>query len=110
MRDDKEHLLNILDMISKIEVNFHLEQFNRDVVYRFGIAKMLECIGEEVKNLSNDFRTTNSVIDWRSIIGMRNFLVHEYNEINWDVVLEVVDGKLPQLRQFIEKFLNDQKN
>ena len=37
---------------------------------------------------------------YRSIVRMRNFLVHGYDEVNPDVLYDVVSGRLGDFRQF----------
>jgi len=41
-------------------------------------------------------------IPWRSIIGMRNQLVHKYDDVDLDVVWRVVQHEIPELIALIE--------
>lgn len=38
----------------------------------------LTLIGEAARNLTTDFRSQHSEIPWAKIVGMRNYLVHDY--------------------------------
>jgi uncharacterized protein with HEPN domain len=47
------------------------EDLLSDPLLQRGTIKSLEIIGEAVKNLSVDFKTNNSEIEWKEIAGMR---------------------------------------
>jgi len=59
--------------------------------------RSLEVIGEGVKNLSEDFKVDHPEIEWRKIAGMRDMLIHHYFGVDWQVVWNVLEKKLPQL-------------
>ncbi|WP_322742304.1 HepT-like ribonuclease domain-containing protein [Gloeocapsopsis crepidinum] len=43
--------------------------------------RQLEILGEAAGRVSEAFRRTPSGIDWRRIVGLRNILIHRYDEI-----------------------------
>jgi len=66
----------------------------------------LVIIGEAARRVSEEFRQAHSLIPWRQIIGMRNRIVHGYDEIDWDIVWEVAAGELPRLSADIAALLS----
>jgi uncharacterized protein with HEPN domain len=44
-------------------------------------------------------------VDWRAIAGMRNVLVHNYLEIDLDVVWSVIEGDLDALESAVRELL-----
>jgi uncharacterized protein with HEPN domain len=60
---------------------------------------------EVVKRLSNDFRQLHPEIQWRQIAGMRDRLVHDYDEVNLDLVWQVVENFIPELLNYITSLL-----
>ncbi|WP_209624872.1 HepT-like ribonuclease domain-containing protein [Methanobacterium petrolearium] len=66
------------------------EDLLSDPLLQRGTVRSLEIIGEAVKNLSDDFKTDNSKIEWKEIAGMRDKLIHQYFDVEWDIVWEVI--------------------
>ena len=54
-------------------------------------------IGEAVKRLPAEFRTSHSGIEWQKIAGLRDMLIHEYFGIDLDILWDVVQNKLSDL-------------
>ena len=54
-------------------------------------------ITENANKLTDDFKQQNKNIPWRAIKGMRNRIVHDYGEINLDIVYDTVVNSIPEL-------------
>lgn len=76
-----------------------------DRLLALALVKCLEIIGEAAANISNESRETLSDIPWKSILGMRNRLVHAYFEIDLDVVWHTTTVSLPPLIQILDKII-----
>lgn len=95
---DKQRLLHILDAIGEIEKytsNSSFEEFQENSMMRFAVAKQLEIIGEASNLLSAETKSKSDKTEWEQIIGMRHVLVHEYFDIDFTVVWQVVSIDLP---------------
>ena len=68
--------------------------------------RSLEIIGEAVKNLPEKFRVSHSEIDWRPMAQMRDRLIHGYFGVDYQLVWDVVQEKLPQLKRNIQSILD----
>ena len=62
-------------------------------------------ISENTKKLTDDFKTKNSAIPWRAIIGMRNKIVHEYGDVEFDIVFDTITKDIPDLCDLLEKLI-----
>ncbi len=75
------------------------------------ICMQLIAIGESVKNLdkvtSGALLSQYPDIEWRRMMGMRDFLSHHYFDLNEQVVYNVCARNIPQLQQQIAKMLQD---
>src|SRR5687768_11317464 len=62
-----------------------------------GLVKLIEIIGEAASKITREFQAAHPEIPWRTIVGMRHVLVHDYDRIDLDVAWEVVMTDLPAL-------------
>ena len=108
MNKDLALLGHIKDEIHFLEVQFPKntqEDLLNDPLLQRGTIRSLEIIGEAVKNLSDDFKTHNSQIEWKEIAGMRDRLIHQYFAVDWDIVWEVIEKRIPELKEIVTKAL-----
>ena len=109
MRNERERLLDIQEAIIRIEKYSASgrHRFEHDELIQSWIVRHLQIIGEAVRSLPSPFRDQHSKIPWSNIIGMRNALVHEYFDIDTDIVWTVIERELPILKQEIEKIIGE---
>lgn len=65
----------------------------------------LMIIGEAAGRLSTDACAALPQLDWSAMTGMRLRLVHDYGRTDYEIVWDVVQEKLPQLRDELTAFL-----
>jgi len=54
-------------------------------------------IGELAHHLTTEFTVKNSVIPWKSIIGLRNVVVHGYGQLDAETVWATLTDDVPEL-------------
>jgi uncharacterized protein with HEPN domain len=54
-----------------------------------------------------DFRNAYPAIPWKAIAGMRDRLIHGYFSVDYDIVWDVIENKLPELQPQIEAILKE---
>ena len=70
----------------------------------------LQVIGEQVgKLLKNNDKPLSDYpnIPWNAIYGMRNFVSHEYANIDEDIIVSTINDDIPQLKSVIEELLKE---
>jgi uncharacterized protein with HEPN domain len=105
---DAGFIWDMLQAIAKIQqftANLSFEDYLDSVLVQSAVERQLEILGEAAGRISSDFRSTHSDIDWRRIIGLRNILIHRYDDIQQQVVWEVVVSNLVPLRTQLEECL-----
>ncbi|MCY7278856.1 MAG: DUF86 domain-containing protein [Phormidesmis sp. CAN_BIN44] len=73
---------------------------------RLSLTHLLQVIGEAARRVSPDFRAAYPQIDWKAIVGMRSKVVHDYLNVDEDVVWDTVMNELPSLVNELERILN----
>ena len=56
-----------------------------------------------------DFRTKYNELPWRSIAGMRDIVVHNYETIDKAILWSVADTESDKIKEFCKKILNEVK-
>lgn len=109
MRADSDRIEDILEAIEAIERHTQggKEAFDSDELIRVWCLKHLEIIGEAAARISEDLRSQHPSIPWKSIIGMRNILVHGYFDVDWSQVWNVVEKDLSPLKAQILRLMPD---
>lgn len=107
MRDPKERLRDILEAIAAIEQyqNRDKDSFETDKMLQVWFLRHLQIIGEAARSLSDEVRNLARDIPWSKIIGMRNILVHNYFDIDTEIVWNAVQQDIPKLKSNIEGLL-----
>jgi uncharacterized protein with HEPN domain len=100
-RQDAQLARDIIEAIGRIgryTSGLTYEKFLDDTMVQDAVVRNLEIIGEAAKGVSADFRKKHKIIKWQDIAGMRDRLIHHYSGVNWEIVWDVIQTKLPELR------------
>ena len=100
------YLCDILDAIKKIQdytsgISYNNFTSNRMCVD--AVIKNLLIIGEAVKKIPDEIKTDHASIDWKSIAGLRDVLIHAYFRIDDEIVWDVIQNKLKELENEVLK-------
>lgn len=71
------------------------------------VIKNILVIGEATKNIPDEIREANPNIEWRKMAGMRDMMIHGYFSINYRIVWDVVQDKIPTLKKQVEQLLKE---
>ena len=109
LREYLQHILDESDYL--IEQSDHLvaAEFLEDATLRRAFVRSLEIIGEASKRIPIAFTENNPEIDWRNWAGMRDRLIHGYFGVDYDLVCDVVNTKIPELAARIRQLLEEQQ-
>jgi len=107
-RGDVESLKDILESANRIQRyigSSTLAEFMANTQAQDAVVRNLSIIGEAVKNLSAVFREEHQEVEWAKIAGLRDRLVHDYFSLDWDVLWDVVQTRIPTLRDQVAELL-----
>jgi len=110
-RDDA----TLLDMLkaARLAVAFKgdlsKDAFLNDLKTQSAILHQLLVLGEATKRVSQKLRAAHPQIPWKMIAGMRNKLIHEYDEVDLDEVWKTVSSDVPSLIDMLEPLAPQKK-
>lgn len=104
------YLAHIRDAIKEVEryAKSHTYQQFIDTPWdQAAVVRHLEIIGEAAAQVTSDFKKAHPEIPWRRISDFRNVLIHEYFAIDPQLVWEILEKDIPQLKKEIGKLLSE---
>jgi uncharacterized protein with HEPN domain len=79
--------------------------FDEDDNLRLAVAHLLQMVGESARRLSVDTQLNHPEIPWELIVGMRHKIVHDYMDVDFDIVWESATRDVPILKAQLEKIV-----
>lgn len=104
MNDERLYLLHIRECIERIEeyTAKGREAFLTDTRTQDAERRNLQVMCESTQRVSKERKAAHSEIDWKGMAGFRNVLVHDYLGVDIRYTWEVVQTRLPALKQAVE--------
>lgn len=94
----------IADNLNRYQNSF--DAFQSDLLFQDACCMCIVQIGELVGQLSEEIKTQNPAVPWRTIKDTRNFYVHAYGSIDLPSVWETLQQDIPALKASCDTILN----
>jgi uncharacterized protein with HEPN domain len=101
------HIQDEVSFILKITSDKEKEPVINDPILCRAIVRSLEIIGEAATKLDAEFKSKYPHVEWKKIAGTRNRLIHDYFGVDYDIVWNIIQTKLPDLQHYIADIINE---
>ena len=108
MRPEELYLTDILEAaqaITKFCESVRFEQFEGNDMLRSAVLQKLIVVGEAASHMPDQYRIEHPDIPWLDMIAFRNFAVHEYFAVNWQIVWDTAKEDIPLIEKQIKELL-----
>jgi uncharacterized protein with HEPN domain len=104
------HIVDETQFIMNRTEGVSADSLSGDDTLKRAIVRSLEIVGEATKKISGDLKEKYPQVERRSMAGMRDRLIHDYFGVDYELVWDVVQNKIPGLRKAIEEILRKEEN
>jgi uncharacterized protein with HEPN domain len=107
VKSQRAYVQHVIESIGRIAED---SAPGRDAVFasrtlQDAIVRNLQVLCESAQRIEEPYKERHPEIDWASIAGMRNVLVHDYFEVDFETVWDVVARDLPPLEKAMRAIL-----
>ena len=110
-RDDTVFLVDMLNHASEaVELlgNASSTDLMGDRVTELALRKLVEVVGEAANRVSPATRQLHPEIAWAQIVGVRNRLVHGYDDVDLTILRDIVQNDLPPLVEQLTSIVGEE--
>ncbi|MBN2013905.1 MAG: DUF86 domain-containing protein [Candidatus Altiarchaeota archaeon] len=102
-----KHILGSIENIESFSRGLSKSEFSGDRLRQSAVIREIEIIGEAVKNLPTEFTVKYPSVEWSRIAGTRDKVIHHYFGVDADVIWDIIEYDLPDLKEKIKKIQED---
>ncbi len=110
-RDDRVSLVDMLIYAEEAVVLSSATSLNdliEDRMMQLALQKLIEIVGEAANRVSEETQQCYQEVPWPQIIGLRNRLVHGYDDVNLDILWKIIQNDLPPLIEQLRAIVGEE--
>ena len=107
-RDERLYLDDIVQATERVlsYTSEGREAFFADSRTQDAVIRNLEVIGEAIRGVSPATRAAHPEVPWKQIAGTRDRVIHGYFKVDLEIVWEIVEKELPELRRRVAAIIS----
>ena len=95
------------EKIFKYTDNLSYDEFINDDKTKDAVERNFEIIGEATKKLPSDIKDKYPNIPFRQIAGMRDKIIHDYFGVDYSILWQTIQNRLPEFYENIKQVINN---
>ncbi len=106
IKNDNYYIQKIKQDLKFIVIHMHdieLEDLNANEILLDSMMFRMIQISENAKKLSDFYKQQNGNIPWNALYGFRNRIVHDYGNVDLNIIYETLKNDIPELLEVLEK-------
>lgn len=106
VKNDTYYLQKIKQDLEFIVVhmrNVDIEELNANEILLDSMLFRMIQLSENAKKLSDEYKIQRADIPWNAIYGLRNRIVHDYGNVDLNVVFETLKNDIPELLEMLSE-------
>jgi uncharacterized protein with HEPN domain len=110
MRRDDALILDMLiaaEKITRFAGSLSFEQFEQDEMAQSAVMREIQVLGEAARMIQTQTKQRYPQITWAAITGMRNRIVHEYFNIDPEILWHTTQREIPELIAHLKQIAVD---
>jgi uncharacterized protein with HEPN domain len=100
------HMLDLARKAAALACGKNRAEYEQDEALRLALLHLVQTIGEAARRVSAGFQSAHPEVPWRQVIGMRHKVVHDYLDVDFGIVWDVVTGELPELTAVLQRLVS----
>jgi len=81
--------------------NVDIEELGKNEILQDSMLFRMIQISENAKKLTEEYKMEHAGIPWKAIYGLRNRIVHDYGNVDLEVVYETLKNDIPELLEMV---------
>jgi uncharacterized protein with HEPN domain len=100
-----QHMLGAAREAAQMAQGKTRADLDSDRPLNLSLVRLLEVVGEAASRVPDADRAKYPGIPWPQIVGLRNRLIHGYDNVDFDILWQIVTKDLPPLVAELERIL-----
>ena len=102
-----EHILDAIEHIQNYVEGVTFEQLQSSPIVKHASAYNIQIMGEAAYWLTNEFKQAHPATPWKMIEKTRHVLVHDYYQINYEILWSIIIDDLPPLKEQVIRYIEE---
>jgi len=101
------HMLGHARTCIELSTGYSRESLDENRMLRYALLHLLCILGEAANRVTAEGRKQHPQFPWRDVVGMRNALIHGYDNVDLDILWKTVEADLPAVVDSLAQALGD---